>query len=181
MRAMVLAAGLGTRMRPLTRDRAKAALPVLNRPLIHWTLERLAAAGVTDVVINLHHRPATLRRAVGDGSAFGLRVAYSYERRILGTGGGPRRVRDVFGGDPFLLVNGDVIFDFDLASLVRRHLEAGAQATLALLPNPRPRRYTPIVVGRGARIRSIGGRSSRGRSCRRCRPRRRTGRCRTRR
>ena len=64
MRAMLLAAGLGTRMRPLTSRIAKPALPVLNRPLVHWTLERLAAAGVTDVIVNLHHRPATVRRAV---------------------------------------------------------------------------------------------------------------------
>jgi NDP-sugar pyrophosphorylase family protein len=160
MKAMVLAAGLGTRMRPLTRRLAKPVLPVLNRPLIHFTLERLRAAGVTDVVVNLHHLPATVRRAVGDGSAFGLRVSYSYERRILGTGGGPRRVRELFGDEPVLLVNGDMLFEFDLAGLVARHRESGAPATLALLPNPRPRAYTPVVVGSGGRIRSIGGRPS---------------------
>ena len=161
MKAMVLAAGLGTRMRPLTGRLAKPALPVLNRPLIHWSLARLAAAGVTDVVVNLHHRPESVRRSVGDGSALGLRVSYSYERRILGTGGGPRRVRDFFGDGPCLIVNGDVVFDFDLLALVRRHREAGARATLALLRNPDPRSYTPVVVGPGGRIRSIGRRPSR--------------------
>jgi NDP-sugar pyrophosphorylase family protein len=157
MKAMVLAAGLGTRMRPLTRSLAKPALPVLNRPLIHWTLERLAAAGVRDVIVNLHHGRAAVRRAVGDGSRFGLRVTYSHERRILGTGGGPRKVRALLGDEAFLLVNGDVIFDFDLAALVARHRASGARATLALLPNPRPRSYTPVVLERG-RIRSMGGR-----------------------
>jgi NDP-sugar pyrophosphorylase family protein len=154
---MLLAAGLGTRMRPLTRRVAKPALPVLNRPLVHWTLERLAGAGVTDVIVNLHHRPASVRRAVGDGSAFGLRVRYSLERRILGTGGGPRKVREALGDEPFLLVNGDVVFDFDLCALVARHRASGARATLALLPNPRPRRYTAVVLERG-RVRAIGGR-----------------------
>jgi len=160
MKAMLLAAGLGTRMRPLTRRIAKAALPVLNRPLIHWTLEGLAAAGVTDVIVNLHHQPASVRRAVGDGSRFGLRVTYSHERRILGTGGGPRKVRELLGDEPFLLVNGDVVFDFDLSALLARHRASGARVTLALLPCPARRGYTPVRLGAGGRIHSIGGRGS---------------------
>jgi NDP-sugar pyrophosphorylase family protein len=87
MKAMVLAAGLGTRMRPLTLLRAKPALPVLNRPLLHWTLERLARAGVSEVMINLHHLPDSVTDVVGDGKQFGLRVSYSRERTILGTAG----------------------------------------------------------------------------------------------
>jgi len=155
---MVLAAGLGLRLRPLTLLRAKPALPVLNRPLLQWTLERLARHGVTDVVINLHHLPATVVAAVGDGRALGLNVRYSQERSILGTAGGPRRVRDFFGDAPFLLVNGDVIFDFDLKSLVARHRREGVRATLALKPNPDPRVYGPVVTGRGGRILSLAGR-----------------------
>jgi mannose-1-phosphate guanylyltransferase len=155
--AMVLAAGLGTRMRPLTLLKAKPALPVLNRPLIHWTLDLLAHHGVTEVVINLHHRPQTLVRAVGDGRAFGLHVAWSRERRILGTGGGPRRVRDFFGDQPFFLVNGDVVFDFDLTDLLRRHRAAGARATLALVANPDPRRYSSVVTGAGGWVRALAG------------------------
>ncbi len=158
---MVLAAGLGTRMRPLTLVRAKPVLPVLNRPLLLWTLERLAQAGVTEAVVNLHHLPGTLRRAVGDGDRFGLRVRYSFERRILGTGGGPRAARRWLGDEPVLLVNGDVVFDFDLAGLVSRH-RAGAAATLALLPNPAPRRYSVVLTGRDGRIRTFrGGRRAR--------------------
>jgi NDP-sugar pyrophosphorylase family protein len=154
---MVLAAGLGLRMRPLTLLLAKPALPVLNRPLLHWTLERLARHGVTDVVVNLHHLPETVRATVGDGSAFGLRVTWSFEERILGRSGGPRRVRDFFGREPFLLVNGDVVFDFDLSRLVARHRAAGARATLALLPNPDPRTYGPVVTDRRGRIQSMAG------------------------
>lgn len=157
MKAMVLAAGLGVRMRPLSLLRAKPALPVLNRPLLHWTLERLARHGVTEVVINLHHRPETVQRAVGDGRRFGLRVRYSHERTILGTAGGPRRARGFLGDEPVLLVNGDVVFDFDLTRLVARHRASGAQATLALKPNPDPRRYGPVVTGPDGRIRSLAG------------------------
>lgn len=163
MKAMVLAAGRGERMRPLSALRAKPVLPVLNRPLLHWTLERLSRAGVTDVVINLHHRPETVRAAVGSGRRFDLRVTYSDERRILGTGGGPRKVRRFFGTEPFLLVNGDVLFDFDLERLVARHRASGAQATLALKPNPDPRTYGPIVTGPGGWVRSLAGRPRRAR------------------
>jgi NDP-sugar pyrophosphorylase family protein len=157
MKAMVLAAGLGLRMRPLTRRRAKPVLPVLNRPLLHWTLELLARQGVTECLVNLHHRPETVIAAVGDGRGLGLRVRYSHEPRILGTGGGPRKVRGLLGDEPFLLVNGDVLFDFDLARLLARHRAAGAQATLALKRNPDPGIYGAVVTGPGGWIRSLAG------------------------
>ena len=156
MKAMVLAAGVGQRMRPLTLLRAKPVLPVLNRPLLHWTLARLARAGVREIVVNLHHLPDTVTSALGDGRAFGLRVLYSREPTILGTAGGPRAVRDFFGDAPFLLVNGDVLFDFDLKRLVARHVSSGACATLALRANPGG--YTAVVTDRRGRILSIGGR-----------------------
>jgi NDP-sugar pyrophosphorylase family protein len=154
---MVLAAGLGLRMRPLTQIKAKPVLPVLNRPLIHWTLDLLAHHGVTQVVINLHHLPRTVVQAVGSGRAFGLQVTWSRERRILGTGGGPRRVREFFGDEPFFLVNGDVLFDFDLTELLKRHHAGGARATLALVANPDPKRYSPIVTGAGGWVRALAG------------------------
>jgi len=161
--AMVLAAGLGLRMRPLTLVRAKPVLPVLNRPLLHWTLERLAAQGFTDVIVNLHHLPDSVTSALGDGSELGLRVRYSREQRILGTAGGPRVVRDLFGAEPFLLVNGDVLFDFDLGALLVRHRRSGARATLALRPNPDPREYGKVVTDRRGRILSLAGRPRRAR------------------
>ena len=154
---MILAAGLGTRMRPLSRLRAKAALPVQNRPLIQWTLERLARDGVTDVIVNLHHLPDTVVRAVGDPALLGLRVGYSRERTVLGTAGGPRKVRRFFGDEPCLLVNGDVAFDFDLRMLVRRHRASGAQATLGLKANPDPRGYGGVVTGRGGWVVAVAG------------------------
>lgn len=163
MKAMILAAGLGRRMRPLSLVRAKPVLPVLNRPLLHWTLELLARHGVTDVIVNLHHLPQTVTEALGDGADFGLRLRYSNEQKILGTAGGPRAVRDVFGDEPFLLVNGDVLFDFDIGRLVDHHRESGARATLALLSNPDPRAYGPIVTDRRGIVLSLAGRPRRAR------------------
>jgi NDP-sugar pyrophosphorylase family protein len=154
---MVLAAGLGLRMRPLTLLRPKPVLPVLNRPLLHWTLGLLARHGVSDVVINLHHLPEAITRAVGRGRALGLRVTYSRETRILGTGGGPRRARRLLGDQPVLLVNGDMLFDFDLTRLVDRHRASGAAATLALKPNPDPSTYGPVVTDPRGRVRSLPG------------------------
>lgn len=157
MKAMVLAAGLGTRMRPLSLLRAKPALPVLNRPLLHWTLAALRRAGVRDVVINTHHRPASIRAAAGDGSAHGLRVRYSHERRILGSIGGVRQVRELLGARPFLLVNGDSYFDFDLRLLGARMRETGACAAVSLQPHPAFGRYGSIVTDPRGRVRSFAG------------------------
>jgi NDP-sugar pyrophosphorylase family protein len=158
MKAMVLAAGLGLRMRPLTLLRAKPVLPVLDRPLVEFTLERLARAGVRDVIVNLHHLPESVTSALGRGRRFGLRIHYARERAILGTGGGPRAVRDFFGREPFLLVNGDMFFDFDLRGLVARHRATGAAATLALRRQPDARAYSSVVTDRRGRILSIAGR-----------------------
>jgi mannose-1-phosphate guanylyltransferase len=153
---MVLAAGLGQRMRPLTLLRAKPALPVLNRPLLHWTLERLARAGVREAVVNLHHLPETVVQAVGDGLRLGVRVRYAREPEILGTGGGPRAVRAALGAGPALIVNGDVLFALDPRALLERHARSGALATLALRRNPGG--YSPVVSDRRGRILSIAGR-----------------------
>ncbi len=156
---MVLAAGEGLRLRPLTLLLAKPVLPVLGRPLLHFTLERLAAAGVTEAIVNLHHLPHTVRRALSDGSRFGLRLRYSHERaELLGTGGGPRRARRFLGHEPLLIVNGDVLFDFDLGALLERHRASGALATLALRPQPRAGGYSAVVTARDGRILSIAGR-----------------------
>jgi mannose-1-phosphate guanylyltransferase len=155
---MVLAAGLGLRMRPLTLLRAKPVLPVLNRPLLEWTMTRLARAGVRNVMVNLHHLPETVTEVCGTGRRFGLRIQYSREPTILGTGGGPRAVRGWFGDEPLLLVNGDVLFDLDLRRLLAVHRASGARATLALRPNRVPYAYSPVVSDRRGRILSIAGR-----------------------
>lgn len=156
MKAVILAAGLGTRMRPLTDKTAKPALPVLNEPLIVRTLRALKRAGVSEVMINLHHRPDSIRAAIPQGD-LGLRIKYSRETAILGTGGALRKIRAWVGLEPLIVVNGDVVFDFDLKAMVAVHRRTLALATLALKPNPDPRKYKPVVTDRSGRILSIRG------------------------
>jgi MurNAc alpha-1-phosphate uridylyltransferase len=117
MKAMILAAGLGKRMRPLTDHCPKPLLPVAGRPLIVHHLERLAAAGIRDVVINVSYRAEQIVAALGDGSAHGVSIAWSRETQPLETGGGIRQALSLLGTAPFLLVNGDVWCEFDPAAL----------------------------------------------------------------
>src|SRR5206468_8841769 len=133
--ALVLTAGLGTRLRPLTDVRAKPAIPVAGEPMIRRIITWLAAHGVTDLVLNLHHRPETLTAVVGDGADLSVRVRYSWEPRILGSAGGPRQALPLVAADPFLVVNGDTIADVDLSVLAAAHDTSDAIVTLALVPN----------------------------------------------
>lgn len=144
---LVLTAGVGTRLRPLTDVRAKPAVPVAGVPLVTRILRSLRAQGVTDAVLNLHHRPETLAAIVGDGAAFGLRVRYSWEHPIiLGSAGGPRRALPLLDSDPFLLVNGDTLHTVDYQAMWREHHASGARVTLALIPNPDPAWYNGVLV-----------------------------------
>ncbi len=145
-RALVLTAGLGTRLRPLSLTRAKAAVPVAGTPLICRILTWLASEGIRHTVLNLHHRPETVTREVGDGSGLGLHVRYSWERRLLGSAGGPRHAMDLMESETFFIVNGDTITDVDLRALAKRHAELGAAVTMALVPNPAPQRYGGVRV-----------------------------------
>ena len=143
--ALVLTAGLATRLRPLSDVRAKAALPVAGKPLIGRILEWLRAAGVRRVVLNLHHRPETITRLVGDGAEWDLEVRYSWEPRVLGSAGGPRRALPLLDTDRFLIVNGDTLTDCDLKGLAERHLTMRASVTMALVPGD-VARYGGVLV-----------------------------------
>lgn len=144
--ALILAAGLGTRLMPLTRDRAKPALPVAGPTLIERIVARLAAAGITDLIVNLHYRPETITGILGDGTAHGVRVRYSWEMPLLGSGGGPRRAFALVEDDRLWLVNGDTLADVDLAAMATEHAGSGALVTMAVVPNPAPARYGGVVV-----------------------------------
>ena len=134
MKVMLLAAGRGERMRPLTDRCPKPLIPVRGLPLIAWHLRALAAAGFRDVVINLSWLGAMIRDALGTGEAHGVRIRYSDEGEPpLETGGGIERALPLLGPGPFLLVNGDVFTDVDFARL---RLPAGSRAHLVLVPNP---------------------------------------------
>lgn len=150
--ALVLTAGLGTRLRPLTDVRAKPAMPVAGEPMIRRIISWLAGHGVTDLVLNLHHRPETLTAVVGDGADLSVRVRYSWEPRILGSGGGPRHALPLVAADRFLVVNGDTIADVDLTTLVDAHNASGAIVTLALVPNREFERYGGVVLDAAGRI-----------------------------
>ena len=152
--ALVLTAGLGTRLMPLTGVRAKPAVPVAGTPLILRVLRWLAAQGVPSAVLNLHHRPDTITRCVGHGAASGLAVRYSWEPTILGTAGGPRRALPLLG-ERFFVVNGDTLTDIDLRVLLRAHEAGGAQVTLAVAPNPAPERYGGVAVDDRGRVRGF--------------------------
>jgi NDP-sugar pyrophosphorylase family protein len=139
--AIVLTAGLGTRLRPLSSVRAKPAVPVAGEPIVRRILAWLAGCGVRDAVLNLHHAPQSIAVEVGDGSDLGVAVRYSWEQPILGSAGGPRRALPLLGRDTFLVVNGDTLTDVDLDRLAEAHADSGAAVTLALSPDRDSRRY----------------------------------------
>ncbi|SEA41033.1 N-acetylmuramate alpha-1-phosphate uridylyltransferase MurU [Microbulbifer marinus] len=136
--AMVLAAGFGKRMRPLTDQAPKPLLQVAGKPLIEYALDRLAAIGVQRVVINLGHLGHMIRAQLGGGERWGLEIRYSVEKEEepLETAGGIIKALPLLGSDPFLVVNGDVWCDFDLARWLERPLPDGCPGRLLMVPNP---------------------------------------------
>ncbi len=135
MKAMILAAGKGTRLAPLTDKTPKPLLPVAGRPLLDWQLTALAAAGVSDVVINLYHLGEQIAAYAGDGAAWNLRIHYSRETQLLETGGGLAQALPLLGDKPFWVVNGDIWTDFDFSTLPTTPPEH-AQAHFVLTPTP---------------------------------------------
>lgn len=135
MKAMILAAGRGERMRPLTDHTPKPLLPAGGKPLIVWHIERLARAGFRELVINHAHLGKQIEQALGDGSRFGVRIAYSHEGEALETAGGIAKALPLLGEQPFLVVNGDVYTDYDF-SLLRHQPEESVVAHLVLVDNP---------------------------------------------
>ncbi len=150
MKAMILAAGFGTRLFPLTIDRTKPAIPFLGKPLVGYVAQYLATYGFNDIVVNLHHEPDSVRRALGDGSDFGVNIRYSVEEpAILGTAGALDHAREMLDGETFLVVNGKIITDIDLAKAIESHRRSGAIATMVLLPNRSFERFTVVETEDG--------------------------------
>ena len=159
MKAMVLAAGLGERMWPLTEERAKPSLPLINRPLIAHTLEHLARHGVHEAVINLHYQPDSIRGLVGDGRKHGLKVHYSEEPVILGTAGGLKKAESLLkDSGAIFMVNSDSITDCDLTAALKKHRESGALATMVLLPPDPKADYSTVEMESQDRIVRVAGR-----------------------
>ncbi len=153
---MILAAGFGTRLFPLTIDRTKPAIPFLGKPLVGYVAEYIAGFGVSDVVVNLHHQPQSVIKALGDGSDFGVKIDYTIEEpRILGTAGALDNARQLLEHDTFLVVNGKIITDIDIGSALETHRRTGAIATMVLKPNVKRERFT-IVNTEGGLVTGFG-------------------------
>jgi NDP-sugar pyrophosphorylase family protein len=153
---MILAAGYGTRLWPLTIDRAKPALPFMGRPLVGYVAEYLARYGWRDIAVNLHHRSDSVRAALGDGSRFGARLTYVEEPTILGTSGALDNAREFFADETFAVVNGKIATDIDLDAALRTHRTTGALATLVLRANAAREKYSTVEIRDGL-IRGFGG------------------------
>lgn len=158
MKAMVLCAGLGTRLRPLTSHWPKPAMPLLGQPLFRYTLATLKNAGIHEVGINTHHLPdVMLKVAKAECARMGFTLTHVHEPEIQGTGGGVRGLRDFLGDAPFLLVNGDVLFAADFRPGIEGHLASGAEATMVLMPMPEGEKYNPVELDESGAVRRIAG------------------------
>lgn len=158
---LLLTAGLGTRLRPLTDMLAKPALPVAGQPLVARILKWLASQGITDIVLNLSHLPDTVASVVGDGTQFGVRVRYSWEQPVLGSAGGPRHALPLLG-PRFLIINGDTLTNVRLSEIVDTHTRSGAAVTMALVPHPAPGRYGGVRVNDAGLVEAFTARTDTG-------------------
>lgn len=147
-----MAAGLGTRLRPLTHEIPKPLVPVANRPIMEHILRRLGEDGFGEVIANLHWFPDTIRERFGDGADAGVELTYSYEEHLLGTAGGVRNVRSFFGSEPLLVMAGDALTDIDLAAMARAHAENDWIATLAVKRVTNTTEYGVVVTGSDGRV-----------------------------
>lgn len=157
MKAMILAAGHGTRLHPLTNTVPKPLLPIAGKPLIVWNLLLLRKHGITEVCINLHYLGHLIPNELGDGSQFGMHITYFRELILLGTGGAIKQAEPFFGGEAFLVLNGDTLVELDLTGMVAFHREHGGLATMALRDDPEVERWGVIETDRQGRVVSITG------------------------
>lgn len=161
MKAMVMAAGLGTRLRPLTDFLPKPMVPIANRPVLHHLLNLLARHDVREVGINVHAFPDMIRSYFGDGSALGMEIRWSQEDELLGTAGGTKRLEDFWGRETILVTSGDGLHDVDVTALLGHHRRCGGLATLAVKPVDDPSSYGVAILDRDSRIRGFQEKPSR--------------------
>lgn len=152
MKAFVLAAGLGTRLRPLTSTYAKPALPLGHKPMLVRVIERLVAAGIKDIRVNSHHLPETIEAVLDSCSHLGASLSVQFEAELLGTGGALLRSRDWIGDEPVLIVNGDAISDVSFAALIKTHQQSGCQATMTLRVPVEGERFGPVEIDASSKV-----------------------------
>jgi NDP-sugar pyrophosphorylase family protein len=155
LRALILAAGRGERLRPLTLTTPKPMLELGGRPLIHYPIAMLKRAGITEIAINLHHLADKIRSGLGDGSQLGVKITFAPEPVLLGTGGPLNRLREFLGGDTFVIANSDTILDLDLAAMIQFHRSSNALATIALFSPANADYYSRLEIDADNRIRRM--------------------------
>jgi len=152
MKAMILAAGQGTRLQPLTRRTPKALVPVAGRPMIDYSLLLLKRYGIHEIIINLHHLGDQIESYLGDGKRLGLQITYSEEPELLDTGGGLLKAKPFLQDSTFIVINTDVLIDLSLDELIAFHKQKGSAATLVLRPDPLADQYGSMEVDGDGRI-----------------------------
>jgi NDP-sugar pyrophosphorylase family protein len=151
MRAVILAGGEGTRLRPLTLSTPKPVVPVVDRPFLRHQIDLLARVGIRDVVFSVAYRPERVEAVFGDGASLGVRIRYAVEETPLGTGGAVRNALPLLDGRTVVL-NGDILTDVDLGPLLARHEREAASATIVLAPVPNPSAYGLVVTDPDGRV-----------------------------
>src|SRR3954464_1948228 len=154
MKAVILAGGEGTRLRPLTLGVPKPVVPVVDRPFLAHQLDLLATVGVKEIVFSVAYQPERVEAVFGDGGLFGCRIRYAVEETPLGTGGAVKNAERHLD-DVTIVFNGDVLTDVDLTGVVRSHRQSGARATLVLTPVPNPAAYGLVETDASGRVRSF--------------------------
>jgi NDP-sugar pyrophosphorylase family protein len=152
MKAMVLAAGQGTRLRPITDNQPKALVPVARRPMIEYSLLLLRHYGIREIIINLHQFGEQIERHLGDGRKLGVEITYSYEPELLDTGGGLLKAKSFLENGTFIVINTDVLIDLNLAELIAFHKEVRPPVTLVLRPDENADQYGSMDVDSSGRI-----------------------------
>lgn len=161
MKAMILAAGLGTRLRPLTEEISKPMVPIVNRPVMEHIVELLRQHGFQELYANLHYHPDVITRHFGDGSRWEVSLTYSHEEELLGTAGGVKKLAKHLDDGTFLIISGDALTDLDLTKLVKFHKGHGAIATLVVTPVDDPSKYGVVITEENGRIRGFQEKPSR--------------------
>lgn len=143
MQAIIMAGGRGSRLMPLTKDLPKPLVPILDKPILHYTIEKLKETGITDIILTLGYLGKKIEQTLGDGKDYGVRLRYVYEVQPLGTAGGVRNVGSLIRGD-FLVLSGDAYTDMDLDALIRFHKSVRGIATIASVRVPNPENFGNI-------------------------------------
>src|SRR6266851_792599 len=146
MKAVIIAGGFGTRLRPLTNNRPKHLLPLANKPFLEYQVALLRQHGITEIVFATNYMAEQIEAHFGDGSSFGVSLSYALEKEPLGTAGAIRNAAGDGATDSILVLNGDILTDFDLTKIIAFHKERGARATIALRSVERPHAFGALIT-----------------------------------